>query len=133
MLLASRAPEHHRDVELSDLLAAVRRSWSARTSVDGSAWTPLNPARGQCAVTALVIQDHLGGGLRRCASPTGSHYYNLLDDGTVLDATAGQFGPGFEHDDVRERSRDYVLSFPDTRQRYGWLRHAVDEVLVRAR
>jgi hypothetical protein len=80
-------------------------------------------------VTALVLQDHFGGRLLRCESPTGSHYFNRLPDGTVLDATRAQFGPGFTPRDVEERDRQYVLSFAATRERYERLRRAVDETL----
>src|ERR1700726_914686 len=42
-------------VELYDVL---RTCWSNAT---GGKWLPSNPAQGQCSVTALVVQDVLGG------------------------------------------------------------------------
>jgi hypothetical protein len=42
-------------VELYDVL---RTCWSTAT---GGKWSPSNPAQGQCSVTALVVQDVLGG------------------------------------------------------------------------
>ena len=61
-------------------------------------WTPENPARGQCGVTALVAQELLGGSLVLGevfvgASKVGYHYWNRLPDGRDVDFTADQFRP----------------------------------------
>src|ERR1022692_1406729 len=50
---------------LSDIERAVRRSWGADTCPpeDRLRWTPDNPARGQCGVTAMVVNDLMGGEL----------------------------------------------------------------------
>jgi hypothetical protein len=47
----------------ADIEALIRASWSEKTCdpVDLPEWSAENPARGQCAVTALVVQDLLGG------------------------------------------------------------------------
>ena len=82
------------------LLAALRASWDEATCdpVD-LPWSPANPSRGQCGVTALVVHDHLGGELlvaevrRGDGSLQGMHTWNRLPDGTVLDLTREQFGP----------------------------------------
>lgn len=44
---------------------AIRAAWCLWTSdpVDQARWSPENPSWGQCASTALVIQDRLGGEL----------------------------------------------------------------------
>jgi hypothetical protein len=59
-----------------------------------------------------------------------SHYWNLLDDGRELDLTVEQFDDPVRPADVVTREREYVLSFPDTRQRYERLRAAVDRALA---
>jgi hypothetical protein len=98
-------------------------AWSAETSADPDAWTPENPSWGQCAVTALVIQDLLGGELRRSTVKGVSHYWNRLPDGSDLDLTLKQFGWGAVIDaPAVTRERDYVLSFPETVRRYELLR-----------
>lgn len=102
-------------------VAALRRAWGAETSADPVGWTPANPAWGQCAVTALVVQDLLGGRLLRAATVEASHYWNLLDDGTEVDLTREQFLDGFNLSDVELRERSYVLRFPSTRIRYELL------------
>jgi len=101
------------------LIEAIHRSWCAATSSDVN-WTPSNPALGQCAVTALVLQDYYGGDLVRVPVHKSSHYWNRLD-GCDIDLTEGQFAalPDRTHAVLRER--EYVLSFPDTSKRYELL------------
>jgi hypothetical protein len=50
---------------LADIETVIRSSWSEKTCdpVDLREWSPETPARGQCGVTALVVQDLLGGEL----------------------------------------------------------------------
>jgi hypothetical protein len=80
------------------LEAAIRASWSLETCdpTDVSVWTPSNPSRGQCAVTALVIHDVIGGELLEAevhnqdGSRQGFQYWNRLA-GVDLDLTRDQF------------------------------------------
>lgn len=99
---------------------ALRLAWCAETSSDPT-WSAKNPALGQCAVTALVVQDRLGGDLLRTTVDGVSHYFNRLPDGTELDLTRDQF-PEWAPTEVEPRSREYVLSFPATAARYDLLR-----------
>jgi hypothetical protein len=83
----------------ADIERVIRASWSQETCdpVDLAAWSPETPARGQCAVTALIVQDLLGGDLLLAevlyadGSRQGVHYWNRLPDGTELDLTREQF------------------------------------------
>lgn len=64
-------------------------------------WTPENPSRDQCGMTALVVQDVLGGDLVHGAvhvagEQVGHHYWNRLPDGSDVDLTSDQFLPGEE-------------------------------------
>jgi hypothetical protein len=80
---------------------ALRASWDRQTCdpVDLPFWNAQNPARGQCGVTALVVQDLLGGDLvqaevlHRDGTRQGVHYWNRL--GAVeMDLTREQFTDG---------------------------------------
>ena len=83
---------------LEAVLPAIRASWSLETCdpTDAAEWTPANPSRGQCAVTALFVHDLFGGQLLEAevlfgdGSRQGFHYWNRLAGGDV-DLTREQF------------------------------------------
>jgi hypothetical protein len=107
-----------------------RRSWTRETSFDPGHWSPRNPAWGQCAVTALVVQDLLGGKLL-CSEIDGTrHYWNLLPSRRQLDLTRHQFGKRFKPGTIGTESREYVLSFSETRRRYELLRNDIYSKLL---
>ena len=78
----------------------LRAAWGPDTCDphDLADWRPDNPARGQCGVTALVVQDLLGGDLVLGEvfvdrTKVGHHYWNRLPGGHDIDFTADQFHP----------------------------------------
>jgi hypothetical protein len=84
-----------------ELRPLLRAAWGPDTCYpDGrEEWDPGNPARDQCGMTALVVQDLLGGDLVHGQVHVdgvrlGNHYWNQLPDGTEVDYTADQFRPG---------------------------------------
>ena len=85
-------------VALKQLEEAVRAGWCRETSDDPDEWSLDNPARGQCAVTAVVLRDYLGGVLLIAdvvpsdgTPPTERHCWNRLDSGIEIDLTLEQF------------------------------------------
>jgi hypothetical protein len=84
---------------LADIEHAIRASWSEQTCdpVALDEWSTDNPGRGQCAVTALVVQDLLGGELLLAevlnadGTRQGLHYWNRLAGGVEVDLTRDQF------------------------------------------
>jgi hypothetical protein len=115
-----------------DLAYLLREAWCRETAM-GDRWVFDCPSLDQCAVTALVVQDILGGELLRCETREGdSHYWNRLPDGSELDLTKQQFQCISDEplrDTVTVRSREYVLSYPDTMYRYGLLLMRLAELL----
>ncbi|MEV0254468.1 hypothetical protein AB0H82_09385 [Streptomyces sp. NPDC050732] len=86
---------------LADIEAALRDSWGADTADprSGETWSQDNPERDQCGVTALVLNDLLGGELilgevHVDGERTGYHWWNRLALGVEIDLTRGQFLPG---------------------------------------
>jgi hypothetical protein len=67
--------------------AALAYSWSLKTS---SKWLADNPARGQCNVTALLVNELFGGEILKTPLPDGDHFYNRID-GERIDLTDSQF------------------------------------------
>ncbi|MFE3825559.1 hypothetical protein [Streptomyces sp. NPDC059092] len=85
---------------LTDIEQALRSSWSAETCTPEfrSRWSTDNPARDQCGVTAMVLNDLLGGELIRGevhvdGERTDYHWWNRLGMGIEIDLTREQFGP----------------------------------------
>jgi hypothetical protein len=74
-------------VGFADLFQRLRRSWSVET---GRHWRSDSPAYGQCGVTALVVQDELGGMIVKTDVNGAWHFYNVID-GLRVDFTMGQF------------------------------------------
>jgi hypothetical protein len=88
-----------RSFTLSELEAAIRAAWGRETSDDPDEWTEENPARGQCAVTALLVRELLGGDILvanvlRDGRRIERHAWNRLSSGITLDLTREQFANG---------------------------------------
>jgi hypothetical protein len=73
--------------ERDRVAAALLDSWSLKTS---GQWLASNPARGQCNVTALLINEFFGGEIIKTPLPEGDHFYNRID-GRRIDLTDSQF------------------------------------------
>lgn len=129
-------------METTVLSQAVRSSWSAETSYIEDEWNSENPARGQCAVTSLVVQDYMGGDILRartfCGNQRESHFYNCMEDGTTVDLTAEQYPTeqAFEEApldrDRYESMRAKLLSDPTTAQKYAVFSQFVQRALLAA-
>lgn len=86
-------------ISLAELESAIRRAWARDTSDDPDEWSPANPARGQCAVTALLVRELLGGeilvaNVLRDGRRVERHAWNRLPSGLSLDLTRDQFASG---------------------------------------
>ena len=93
-------------------------------------WSSSNPSTGQCAITVLVVNDFLGGKIMRTMCGGISHYYNLIND-EVVDLTVGQFEGEIPNYKIgEERTREYLLSSSDTKNRYQLLLERVKENLL---
>jgi len=124
-----------RELEIAEMLG---KSWCGETSGSND-WSPYNPSLGQCAITALLIQDIFGGTLLRCemldceGKYVGGHYWNKLPGGMEVDFTMDQFVHTNYYparDTAQERTRQWVLSFPETMWRYGLLLKHFAEVRI---
>ena len=84
---------------LLEVERVIRAGWSSETCdpLALDEWSPETPARGQCAVTALIVQELFGGELLLAevhypdGSRQGLHYWNRLGNGLELDLTREQF------------------------------------------
>lgn len=109
-------------VPVEQLKTMLFQAWSLQSS---TLWTPDNPARGQCGVTALVVQDLLGGEIRKTKLKEGWHFYNFID-GQRMDFTESQFAERITYMDIPATRAE---AFADTNeQQYSYLQTKVLEL-----
>lgn len=99
-------------LELSVIEPLIRKVWCRESASPSSQneWSEQNPSWGQCAVTALLVQDIEGGELiRTVVDGFGSHYYNRLPSGQEIDLTRDQFPEGSIITPGDPADREYVL------------------------
>jgi hypothetical protein len=107
---------------LADLYVRLRQSWSVET---GRHWKPDNPAAGQCGVTALVVNDELGGVILKTDVNGAWHFYNLVD-GKRVDITMSQFSSPIFYEDIPSDRADALLDCSP--EQYDLLRSRVRSV-----
>ena len=93
----------------SQLRAVLVQCWSRLMS---SVWSPETASRGQCGVTALVLQDQFGGEILKTRVGQSWHFYNRIA-GLRLDATADQCSAPVEYLDILSSREE---AFTDTTQ-----------------
>jgi hypothetical protein len=114
---------------LLDIDHALRISWAADTcspdDLERAGWHSENPAWGHCDITALLVNDLLGGDLMLGkvhsinGEQHGNHWWNRLANGIEIDLTHEQFRDGQIVIDARvvkrptprprRRSKEYEL------------------------
>ena len=100
--------------------------WSSETS---SLWCQDNPARGQCDVTAIVINDFFGGEILKTFIDGQPHFYNRID-GINYDFTASQFQVLPEYLDLIADREEIFSSNSKVRQQYEILRDRFKKLLT---
>ncbi|WHY30948.1 YunG family protein [Bacillus wiedmannii] len=98
------------NVKKKQIYEALIRSWSIETS---SKWTSENPAKGQCGVTALVVQDISGGEIKKTKIGEVWHFYNSIDE-QRFDFTETQFNKELNYMDVESNREE---AFADTNEK----------------
>lgn len=125
-------------MEITALTSVLEKCWDAKSSYLPRTWSSRNPARGQCAVSCLVVQDYLGGEIIRFQAEFNNekekHYANFVDN-VLVDTTFKQFPSDtlFQIDlpslgkfpTIREK----LLSDGNTLERYNYLKKKVRKVL----
>ncbi|MDR0727222.1 MAG: hypothetical protein LBF37_04135 [Rickettsiales bacterium] len=75
-----------KDIEL--FIEQMSKCWGADTSYFNDDRNPR--CAGQCACSALCIQDKFGGEIKRIIIGNTRHYFNFID-GVIIDSTASQY------------------------------------------
>jgi GNAT superfamily N-acetyltransferase len=126
------APEAVHAVTLASLEAAIREAWSSETSADPGEWSPENPARGQCDVTAMLVRSYLGGEILVAnvlheGRRVERHAWNRLPSGVTIDLTRDQFRRG---ERLGEPAAEEPLGLGDARERQNLLADRVEKALL---
>lgn len=122
-------------MDLNRLEKALLKSWSKETSYCPTEWNELNLSFGQCAITALIVNDYFGGDIvwSEALLPNGqkiSHFFNMIN-GKEVDLTRSQFPEGtivpkgIEKKKNFATTRDYLISYEDKNSRYAVLKEKV--------
>jgi len=107
--------------KVDGLLNILVKCWSNRSS---SKYTIENPARGQCNVTSLVVNDILGGEILKTNTPEGWHYYNRIEN-ERYDLTKSQFLIELIYEDIQS-CREETFSHINEEQ-YIYLKACVNK------
>jgi hypothetical protein len=98
------------EATIMKLQAALLKSWSKNSS---SKWTKDNPAKGQCGVTALVVNDLHGGQISKTLLDEGWHFYNEINE-VRYDFTVSQFIEDIRYMNIPSNREE---AFLDTNQK----------------
>ncbi|MFE8702262.1 hypothetical protein ACFYKX_16830 [Cytobacillus sp. FJAT-54145] len=115
--------EDKQESVIHQLQQILPNAWSIESS---SKWSINNPAKGQCGVTSLVVNDLLGGEVLRTRIEESWHYYNQID-GKVCDLTASQFSEPITYMNIPSSREE---AFSDTNEeQYQYLKSKVDKLM----
>ncbi|MBU4242485.1 MAG: hypothetical protein KKA65_02700 [Nanoarchaeota archaeon] len=130
---------------LNNLAKVLPECWGADTSSDPESWNMFNRCYGQCAVTALLVQDYCGGKIVNCTlevprwgekGKSVSYYFNKIGN-LEIDLTKHQFPEdtevpkGVDKKKDFPTTRDYVLFYEPTAKRYELLKERVEKELAK--
>ena len=108
-----------------DYYELLSEIWCAETCAPRmrNEWSPENKTRGQCSVTAFLLQDLFGGEVRGVPLGDGNYHCFNVVDGCVFDLTSEQFGGrALSYTDCPEQTRDVHFAKEEKRLRYELLR-----------
>ena len=90
-------------------------------------WTEQNPSIGHCAIVSLLIYHYTGYPVYKVRVGSRMHYYNVMPDGTVLDATSQQFGRPIDYTNGIKCNPTEMLKVADTLLRFNLLKKRFEE------
>ncbi len=115
-----------------DLYDALSELWCADTCAPRMRheWSRENKTKGQCSITAFLVQDIFGGSVYGIPLEDGSvHCYNTVGD-CLFDLTSEQFGDRAEdlvYENNPEQFREVHFAKEEKRLRYEYLKKALAE------
>lgn len=120
-------------LDLYDILSGI---WCRETCAprlrDG--WSEDNKTKGQCSITAFLVQDIFGGEVYGIKTRDGIHCYNVVE-GNVFDLTSEQFGEDaknlvYEGNEKQYRNSPEHFEKKEKKERYRYLEKELKEYLI---
>ena len=119
-------------LNINKLRCACCNSWDNDTCFPECKddWNKENKSLGQCAITALIVNDYLGGKIKKCEVENSkiSHYYNEIEKQDI-DFTRGQFDENVKLINDKYKIREDMIKTEHTKVRYELLKERVNEFL----
>lgn len=119
---------------LKEMFEALLNTWDDETVSPGC--LPVynhdnDPSKGECTITAMLVQDIFGGTIRRIYVGTGTHSLNEIN-GNFYDLTSDQFTVmniplNYEENEIADRER--LNNDDNVYKRYLLLRDKLKDVL----
>ena len=119
---------------LNDLYKVLRESWCKETAYPScqKEWNKEDPSYGQCAITAMLVNNMFGGSIHRIrVAGGGTHYFNKIN-GVFVDLTSEQFelyNIPVDYENNEEIDRQYCGKNADTKKRYDLLVKKISNVI----
>ena len=119
-------------MNINNLEKALKKSWSKNTCYlpMEKDWNENNPAYGQCYVTALIVNDYLGGKILKAKfKDNSSHFWNLINK-KEIDLTRSQFkNEIIPKPTIHNREEFNIPKYKEHNKRYLILKKRVSEYL----
>lgn len=116
---------------LNDLFRILLKCWEKETAYPASQADYIkdnDPTYGQCAITAIIVNDIFGGTIHKIKiDGGGTHYFNKID-GHYIDLTRDQFdlyNINVNYEQNEEVTKEQCLNNEDTLKRYNVLKEHI--------
>ena len=130
-----RKQKGHRSLNtIDDLYNVLTHCWSSETAYPSCQkdWNENDRSYGQCAITAMLVNDMFGADIYRIKlEDGGTHYFNKIDH-QVIDLTREQFDLydiPIDYSNAEKMSREYCGKNENTKKRYELLKSRIVEHL----
>lgn len=94
-------------------------------------WNINNPTCGQCAITALIVQEYIGGTIHKIRIQNNeTHYFNIINK-NIYDFTKEQFdleNIAIRYESNELISREQILENENTNKRYKILKQKLEKL-----
>lgn len=120
-------------MDMNLIAYAIQSSWDTDTAYSSAnvSFVNNNPSAGQCAVSAAVLNDYIGGTIKK-GTINGAirHYWNHVNE-TDIDLTVGQFEGSIQVTDIKLVDKQALLRDSNFYHRYIKLKTRVEDFLKR--